>query len=50
LLALVANVDGSRILREEIAGRSIDAESLGIEAADRLLARGAAALLTTETA
>jgi hydroxymethylbilane synthase len=50
LLALVANVDGSRILREEIAGSSIDAESLGIEAADRLLARGAAALLTTETA
>jgi hydroxymethylbilane synthase len=49
LLALVAEVDGSHILREEITGSRVEAEALGIEAADRLLARGAAALLAAQT-
>jgi hydroxymethylbilane synthase len=50
LLALVASADGKQILREEITGSSVEAEALGIEAAERLLARGAAALLGTEPA
>jgi hydroxymethylbilane synthase len=50
LLALVASVDGSTLLREEITGSSAEAEALGIEAADRLLARGAASLLDTDRA
>jgi hydroxymethylbilane synthase len=50
LLALVANSDGSRILREEITGSGIEADELGVEAADRLLARGAAELLATDRA
>jgi len=50
LLALVAGIDGSHILREEITGSSADADALGTEAADRLLARGAAELLAPESA
>lgn len=50
LLALVADIDGSRILREEITGSVVEAEALGIEVADRLLARGAAELLATDRA
>jgi hydroxymethylbilane synthase len=50
LLALVASVDGSTLLREEITGSSAEAEALGIEAADRLLARGAASLLDNDRA
>jgi hydroxymethylbilane synthase len=50
LLALVAEIDGSRILREEITGSCFEAESLGTEAADRLLARGAAELLAPDPA
>ncbi|MEQ9561205.1 MAG: hydroxymethylbilane synthase [Woeseiaceae bacterium] len=50
LLALVASVDGSTLLREEITGSSAEAEALGIEAANRLLARGAASLLGADSA
>lgn len=50
LLALVARADGSRILREEITGSCADAEALGYEVADRLLARGAGELLASELA
>lgn len=45
LLALVAQADGSQILREEITGSGAEAEALGCEVADRLLARGAGELL-----
>jgi hypothetical protein len=38
------------VLREEITGSSAEAEALGIEAADRLLARGAASLLDNDCA
>jgi hydroxymethylbilane synthase len=47
LLALVGHADGSRILREEITGSGAEAEALGNEVADRLLARGAGELLAS---
>lgn len=47
LLALVARADGSQILREEITGSGAEAEALGSEVADRLLARGAGELLAS---
>jgi hydroxymethylbilane synthase len=50
LLALVADAYGDTVLREEITGSNVDAESLGVEAADRLLARGAARLLAPDRA
>ena len=45
LQALVASADGSTILRESAKAGMVDAESLGIEVANRLLGRGAGALL-----
>ncbi|MCL7454175.1 MAG: hydroxymethylbilane synthase [Anaerolineae bacterium] len=45
LRGLVASLDGSRLLRDEIHGPADEAASLGAELADRLLAAGAAALL-----
>jgi hydroxymethylbilane synthase len=45
LRALVASDDGRRILRAEAAGLPEDAEALGREIANALLARGAAGLL-----
>lgn len=45
LHALVASEDGREVMRECVAGRVADAEALGVDAARRLLARGAAALL-----
>jgi hydroxymethylbilane synthase len=45
LRALVASPDGQRVLREELSGHPEDAESIGIELAQALLGRGAAALL-----
>lgn len=45
LHALVASEDGREVLRECVTGRPADAEALGVDAARRLLARGAAALL-----
>ena len=44
--ALVASIDGSRIIREQSTGPSGDAESVGQEVATRLLERGAADLLS----
>jgi len=44
--ALVASPDGSKILREQVSGRTDDARMLGNQVAARLLERGAAALLT----
>lgn len=50
LLALVASVDGSVVLREEVTGNNAEAEALGTEAAERLLERGAASLLHADQA
>ena len=41
LRGLVGRPDGTLVLREEIRGNKADAEKIGIELADRLLARGA---------
>jgi porphobilinogen deaminase len=38
----VFSIDGSQALREDLEGEAMDAESIGRELADRLLARGAA--------
>ena len=46
LKGLVGAVDGSVMLREEASGNSDDAEQLGIELAQRLLARGADKILS----
>ena len=46
LTAMVASVDGSTVLREQTSGDRGQAEHLGRELADRLLAKGAGALLT----
>ncbi len=45
LRGLVAAVDGSTVLREEIRGRPAEAEALGVQVAERLLARGADRIL-----
>ena len=45
LQALVASADGTTILRESATGGGTDANSLGIQVAERLLERGAGALL-----
>ena len=45
LRGLVGAVDGSRMLRDEIRGPASNAEQLGIELADRLLASGADVIL-----
>ncbi|MGS2723621.1 hydroxymethylbilane synthase [Porticoccus sp. GXU_MW_L64] len=45
LRGLVGAVDGSRVLRDDICGPAEQAEQLGITLADRLLARGADAIL-----
>jgi len=45
LRSLAARSDGSDIIRDEIAGAPQDAEALGFELAERLLALGAADLL-----
>ncbi|MBM4127692.1 MAG: hydroxymethylbilane synthase [Nitrospira sp.] len=37
---LVASVDGKTILREEITGKTAEAHALGVQLAERLLARG----------
>ena len=38
---LVADVDGSKIFREQISGSTGDAATLGTELAERLLSKGA---------
>ena len=50
LRALVGSLDGSLMLREEITGAADSAEQLGIELAQRLLARGADKILAAITA
>ena len=45
LQALVASADGTKILRESATSSATDANSLGIQVAERLLERGAGALL-----
>ncbi len=45
IVALVALPDGSKVLREQVSGRAEDAAMLGNQVADRLLERGAAAML-----
>ena len=45
LRSLAARTDGSDVIREEIAGAPQDAEALGFELAERMLALGAADLL-----
>ena len=45
LEGLVAEPDGSRVLRDRIAGNAAQPQRLGLELAERLLAAGAAALL-----
>ncbi len=45
LQGLVASLDGSELLRDEVSGSAGQAEQLGIELADRLLARGADKIL-----
>lgn len=45
LIGLVATLDGSTILRTTFSGESGDAEKIGIEAAEEMLARGAKSLL-----
>ncbi|MCF6437293.1 hydroxymethylbilane synthase [Pseudoalteromonas sp. MMG022] len=45
LRGLVGAVDGSEILRAQVSGRSEDAEQLGIELAEQLLAQGADKIL-----
>mgnify|MGYP001323075886 CR=1 FL=1 len=44
--ALVGSVDGKTILRTEQSGASADAEKMGIEGAEHLLAQGAGAILS----
>lgn len=50
LRALVGSLDGSLMLREEITGAADSGEQLGIELAQRLLARGADKILAAITA
>jgi len=42
---LIASVDGSRILKETVAGDPAEAETLGLETAEKLLAKGGGAIL-----
>jgi hydroxymethylbilane synthase len=42
---LVGEPDGSRLIEDEVAGPAAEAEALGTELAERLLAAGAAAIL-----
>lgn len=46
LFGCVARLDGSRVLRTELAGPAADAAALGQEAAERLLADGAQAIVS----
>jgi hydroxymethylbilane synthase len=45
LEGLVASVDGRRVIRERVRGPSRDAERLGVQLAETLLARGAGEIL-----
>ncbi|MFQ5932534.1 MAG: hydroxymethylbilane synthase, partial [Nitrospiraceae bacterium] len=43
---MVASVDGTRLIRDRIQGPVSDARELGVQLAERLLSRGADAILT----
>jgi hydroxymethylbilane synthase len=45
LRGLIADPDGRRLLRGEVAGAAADAEALGAALAEQLLAQGAAELI-----
>ena len=45
LRGLVGAVDGSQMLRDDVTGPVADAEKLGIELAEKLLAQGADKIL-----
>lgn len=45
LNGLVANVDGTRILKETMSGPDIESETIGVKLADRLLSMGADEIL-----
>ena len=44
--ALIASVNGSRLVRDSIQGPTADARALGVELAERLLARGGESILS----
>ena len=46
LCGLVASLDGTRVLRSEVRGQAQEAESLGTQAADMVLAEGAGEILS----
>ncbi|HWP59341.1 MAG TPA: hydroxymethylbilane synthase [Candidatus Acidoferrales bacterium] len=48
LLGLVADIDGVKVVRGEISGSADESERLGIELAEELLKRGAAAILSPD--
>ena len=45
MTAIVISLDGARAVRAEAAGRASDAARVGVDAAERLLAQGASAIL-----
>jgi hydroxymethylbilane synthase len=45
LTGLVADVDGSRIIKSSLSGSAKNTEAIGVNLADQLLARGAAKIL-----
>jgi hydroxymethylbilane synthase len=47
LIGMVASLDGAQLIRDTLTGPADQSESIGIELAERLLARGAGKLLET---
>ena len=47
LSGLVANVEGSVVIRDTVTGPKAESESLGVALADRLLSKGAGEILDT---
>jgi hydroxymethylbilane synthase len=45
LRGLVGSPDGSQVIRDDIRGKAVDAETLGVELAKKLLAQGAGEIL-----
>jgi hydroxymethylbilane synthase len=45
LRGLVGSPDGTRVLRDDIRGKAVDAETLGIALAEKLLDQGAGEIL-----
>jgi hydroxymethylbilane synthase len=46
LTGLVASIDGTKIIKDMIEGPTADAERMGVELAERLLTKGALAILS----